>query len=95
MSHSSLMMASQERRLRKELSEYRELQSLFSCAGFLLRKWNSNDLLILQHIPSKQRDISTEQEIDVSDVSESWEASGMSLETTFISQLKPCCILTF
>ena len=34
----------------------RQLQDLFSHGGFLLRKWNSNDQVILQHISSELRD---------------------------------------
>ena len=29
----------------------RQLQELFSKGGLLLRKWNSSDLLVLQHLP--------------------------------------------
>ena len=46
----------------------RELQSLFSCAGFLLWKWNSSDSMVLQHIPSELRDACATQEIHEADV---------------------------
>ena len=35
-----------------------ELQDLFGRGGFLLRKWNSNNLDLLQHIPPELRDSS-------------------------------------
>ena len=34
----------------------RQLQDLFSHGGFLLRKWNSNDQVVLQHISPELRD---------------------------------------
>jgi len=46
----------------------RELQSLFSRAGFLLRKWNTSDSTVLQHIPSELRDTCAVQEINEADV---------------------------
>ena len=45
-----------------------ELQSLFARAGFLLRKWNASDAVVLQHIPSELRDTCTAQEINEADV---------------------------
>ena len=33
-----------------------ELQELFSRGGFLLRKWNSNDSVVLSHVPPELRD---------------------------------------
>ena len=35
----------------------RQLQDLFSHGGFLLRKWNSNDQVVLQHISPELRDL--------------------------------------
>ena len=46
----------------------KELQSLFSRAGFLLRKWNTSELAVLKHIPVELRDSSTIQEISEADV---------------------------
>ena len=46
----------------------KELQSLFSCAGFHLRKWNTSELAILKHIPVELRDLSAIQEISEADV---------------------------
>lgn len=34
----------------------KQLQDLFACGGFLLRKWNSSGPLVLDHIPSELRD---------------------------------------
>ena len=34
----------------------KQLQDLFTCGGFLLRKWNSSDPSILDHIPPELRD---------------------------------------
>ena len=39
----------------------RQLQDLFSKGGFLLRKWNSNQPTVLQHIPSELRDAHSTQ----------------------------------
>ena len=46
----------------------KELQTLFSRAGFLLRKWNTSELAVLKHIPANLRDSSTIQEISEADV---------------------------
>lgn len=40
----------------KAIELQRELQDLFSRAGFLLRKWNSSDKEVLQHIPKELQD---------------------------------------
>ena len=40
----------------KAIELQRELQDLFSQAGFLLRKWNSSDKEVLQHIPTELQD---------------------------------------
>ena len=45
----------------------KELQSLFSCAGFLLRKWNSSEATVLEQIPTELKDLSPTQEISVAD----------------------------
>ena len=45
-----------------------ELQTLFSRAGFLLRKWNTSELAVLKNIPTELRDSSTIQEISEADV---------------------------
>ena len=45
-----------------------ELQLLFSCAGFLLRKWNSSEAAVLEQIPSELRDLRPTQEISVADM---------------------------
>ena len=42
--------------LEKAIELQRELQDLFSQSGFLLRKWNSSDGEVLQHIPSELQD---------------------------------------
>ena len=34
----------------------KQLQNLFSKGGFLLRKWNSSEISVLQHIPAELRD---------------------------------------
>ena len=34
----------------------RQLQQLFSCRGFLLHKWNSNEQVVFQHIPPELQD---------------------------------------
>ena len=36
---------------------HNQLQSLFSEGGFLLRKWNSSDPIVLQHIKPELRDV--------------------------------------
>ena len=40
----------------KAMQLQRELQELFSHGGFLLRKWNSNDSVVLSHVPPELRD---------------------------------------
>ena len=45
----------------------KELQSLFSCAGFLLRKWNSSEATVLEQIPTELKDLHSTQEISVAD----------------------------
>ena len=46
-----------------------QLSDLFSRGGFLLRKWNSNDPLVLQSIPEELRDSSIIQTISESNES--------------------------
>ena len=46
----------------------RELQFLYSHAGFLLWKWNTTDSMVLQHILSELRDACAVQEIHETDV---------------------------
>ena len=46
----------------------KELNSVFSCAGFLLGKWNTCDSMILQHVPPELRDACGIQEIHEADV---------------------------
>ena len=42
----------------------RQLQSLFSIAGFLLRKWNSSESAVLDHIDTELRDTQSIRQID-------------------------------
>ena len=52
-----------------------ELQDLFGRGGFLLRKWNSNNLDVLQHIPPELRDSKPTQ--DISDSGRYTKALGI------------------
>ena len=46
----------------------KELQELFSKAGFLLRKWNASNSTVLEHIPIELRDSTAIQNIGEADV---------------------------
>ena len=45
----------------------RQLQELFSKGGLLLRKWNSSDLLVLQHLPPDLKDSQSMHTMPTSD----------------------------
>ena len=58
----------------------KQLQDLFSQGGFLLRKWNSNDPAILQHISSELKDSQTMHTI--TDVETYTKTLGIEWNTT-------------
>ena len=58
----------------------KQLQDLFSQGGFLLRKWNSNDPAILQHISSELKDSQTMHTI--TDIETYTKTLGIEWNTT-------------
>ena len=56
------------------------LSDLLACGGFLLRKWNSNDLLVLQSISEELREASNAQTI--SDSNEYTKMLGLELNVS-------------
>ena len=71
----------------------KELQQLFAKGGFLLHKWNSNDLTVLQHIQPELKDIQGTHLID--EEKRSTKTLGLQWETVsdqfrvVISQMPP------
>ena len=63
----------------------RQLQSLFSMAGFLLHKWNSSEPTVLQHIDHAR----SVHHIIFGSRSRVFEDSGHRLECTFVSRWRP------
>ena len=47
--------------IQEAINLQKELQALFGCGGFLLRKWNSNQPAVLQHLPPELRDTNQTQ----------------------------------
>ena len=74
-----------------------ELQELFECGGFTLRKWKSNESAVLAHIPSHLLDSEASQEITPNEfvkvLGVEWNASLDSFRST-ISSLAPVKVLT-
>ena len=60
-----------------------QLQALFNQGGFLLRKWNSSEMAVLQQIEPELRDQQTfVQLLNLMTIPRLWESSGMQNLTT-------------